>query len=416
MKESIVLFTLVLLIGATTRSQNISEIYKNEIIKLEAESGYGKLNNWEDIFSTPDFSLITHLGLHNQIAVAPEGSVFMSHKYLPEIWKFDTKGNFVKKFEPKNSKPGNSPTMPQVEGIFNGKYFFTINGYDGIQFFDFDGNHIKTLSLDFSPANCRSLENNKIAVFGYIPWKNRHSKRIIIIKDFISGEEIVIWSQIVNNKRGNMVVNLNDGSKMNLSIPGSSPIPRMATSKSGNLIIAFPDDGHVSVYSPEGIEIKSFQLKIEAVKIAQEDIDEYYNAGKSNVGRFEKRLKESGNFSNEEIEDMVSQYKVQLEKLRDKNVYPDHLPYFTNIIVDSEGNLLVFEYTERKHKASNKFRVYSYNLKGEFLNSSSFVSDEYKLRFSSHSFIFHNNYIYNVAEKKQGSGNLMRLVKFKVSE
>ena len=145
MKKSIALFTLVLLIGTTTRSQNISELYKNDTIKLEAVSGYGDLNKWEEIFATPDFSLMTHIGLHNQIAVASDGSVFMNHKYLPEIWKFDTNGNFVKKFEPTNSKPGHYPTMPQIEGIFNGKYFFTQNGYDGIQFFDFDGNHIKTL-------------------------------------------------------------------------------------------------------------------------------------------------------------------------------------------------------------------------------------------------------------------------------
>lgn len=416
MKRSIFLFTLILLIGITTRSQNISELYKNEIIKLEAVSGYGDLNNWEEIFSTPDFSLMTHRGLHNQIAVAPDGSVFMSHKYLPEIRKFDTNGNFVKKFEPTNSKPGHYPTMPQIEGIFNGKYFFTQNGYDGIQFFDFDGNHIKTLSLDFSSAICITLKNNKIAVFGYIPWKNRHTKRVIMIKDFISGDEIVIWSEIVNNKRGNMVVNLNDGSKMNLSIPGSSPIPRMAASKSGNLIIAFPDDGHITIYTPEGEELSSFKLNIKAIKIEQDDIDEYYHAGKSRIANFEKRLNEAGNFDDAEIKDMVSQYKIQIGKLKDQNIYPDHLPYFTNLMVDSDGNILVFQYTEKKNKKTNQFSVYSYDLNGKYLNSSSFVSDDYKLSFSWHSFIFQGNYIYNVAEKKEGSGNLMRLVKFKVGE
>ena len=409
---------LILLIGITARSQNISELYKNDSIKLEAIAGYGEQNNWEEVFSPPkdELSFNIYLGEQKQIVVAPNGSVFMSHKTCHEIWKFDAKGNLVKKFGQKGSKPGQFPALSKVEGILDGKYIFTSDVHGRIQFFDFDGNYIKTLMLDYMPLDIRPLENNKIAILGHVPWKNRHTKRIIAIKDFNTGNETIIWSQLKDNRRGKMTIELSNGTLMALSIPGTYPWPRLASSKSGNLIVAFPDNGHVSIYSPDGDEIKSFQLNIDPIKIEQEDIDEYYNAGKSNVDRFEKRLVKAGNFSDEEIEDMVLQYKTQIGKLKDKNIYPDHLPYFTNIMVDSDGNILVFEYTEKKNKMSNKFRVYSYDLNGKYLNRSSFVSDEYKLRFSPHSFIFHDNYIFNVAEKKEGSGNLMRLVKFKVVE
>ncbi len=418
MKKLITLFTIILLIGITASSQNISEPYKNDTIKLEAISSYGERNNWEEVFFAPstDFSFSISLGEKKQIVVAPDGSVFMSHKTRYEIWKFDAKGNLVKKFGQKGSKAGQFPALSKVECILDGKYILTSDVHGRIQFFDFDGNYIKTLMLDYMPMDIRSLGDNKIAILGHVPWKNRHTKRIIAIKDFNTGKETIIWSQLKDNRRGEMIIELSNGTLMNLSILGRYPWPRLASSKFGNLIVAFPDDGHVSIYSPEGDEIKSFRLNIDPIKIEQEDIDEYYNAGKSKIASFEKRLIKAGNFSDEEIEDMVSQYKIQIGKLKYENIYPDHLPYFTNIMVDSDDNILVFEYTEKKSKKSNKFRVYSYNLNGKYLNRSSFVSDEYKLRFSSHSFIFHNNYIFNIAERKEGSGNLMRLVKFKVVE
>ncbi len=417
MKKLVVLLFVVVLINTTARSQKISELYKNETIKLEALTGYGDLNNWEEVFSEPtDPSFSKSVGKQKQIVVAPDGSVFMSHKTRHEIWKFDAKGNLVLTFGEKGSNPGQFPMLPDVEGIFDEKYIITSDIHGRIQFFDFDGNYIKTQMLDYMPLDIRPLGNNKIAILGHVPWKNRHTKRIIAIKDFNTGKEKIIWSQLKDNKRGAILIELSNGTSMNLSIPGTYPWPRLASSKTGDLIVAYPEDGYVSIYSPIGDELNSFQLHIEAIKIEQDDIDEYYNAGQSNISRFEKRLTNAGNFSNEEITDMVSQYKVQIEKLKDENLYPNHLPYFSSIMVDSDGNILVFEYTDKKTKKSNKFRVYSYDLSGEYLSRSSFVSDDYKIYFSPHSFIFHDNFIFNVAEKKKGEGNLMRLVKFESVE
>jgi len=412
MKKAGIIFILIFLTGIIAKSQNMLELYNNDTINLESVVGYGEQNNWGEIFAPRSYN--KSLGKQKQIVIAPDGSIFMSHETNHEIWKFDAKGNFVKKFGQKGSKPGQFPMLPKVEGILDGKYLFTSDFNGRIQFFDFDGNYIKTLLLDYMPLDVIPLANNKIAILGHVPWKNRQTKRIISIKDFNTGNEIIIWSHLKDNKRGEMIIELSNGSLMNLSIPGTYPWPRLASSKSGSLIVAFPDDGHVSIYTPEGNEINSFKLNIDPIIIEQTDIDDYYNAGKSNIDRFEERLKKAGNFSNEEIKDMVSQYKTQIGKLKDKNIYPDHLPYFTNIMVDSDGNILVFEYTKKKSKKSNKFIVYSYELNGKYLSRSSFVSNEYKLRFSPHSFVFHNNYIFNIAEKKEGSGNLMRLVKFRM--
>lgn len=416
--KKLMMLSVILLMGTAASSQKISELYNNGTVMLEAVPGYGELNDWAKIFAPPtDPSFAKELGKRKRIVVTPDGSVFMSHKTPHEIWKFDNEGNLVKKFGKKGSKPGEFAMLPTVEGIFDGRYVYTKDVHGRMQFYDFDGNFIKAFKLDYMPLDSKPLGNNKIAILGHVPWKNNRTKNIVAIKDFGSGKEKIIWSGIKDNNRGKMTIKTSDGCILSFSIPNSHPTvscPRLATSKSGNLIIANPLNGEVSIYSPDGVKINSFFLNINAHKIEQGEIDEYYKTGKKNIAKFKGKLEKSGKYNNDEIEEMVLQYEKQVEKLKDRNQYPDHLPYFTNLMVDSEGNILIFEYTEKGK--SNKFRVYSYDLNGKYLNSSSFASDEYKLNLSPNAFVFHNDHIFNVAEKKESTGNLMRLVKFRAVE
>ena len=119
MKKLIIMLVAALLIGITASSQKISEFYENEIIELEAIQGYGDQNNWDEVFALPiDPSFAKDLGKRKRIVVAPDGSVFMSHKTPHEIWKFNKDGNLVKKIGKKGNKPGEFVMLPTVEGIF----------------------------------------------------------------------------------------------------------------------------------------------------------------------------------------------------------------------------------------------------------------------------------------------------------
>lgn len=418
MKNVILIVAVVfIMISTNTMGQKFAELYKNETIELVAIAGYGTSNNWDEVFSDPvDNSSAKDIGKQKQIVVAPDGSVFMSHKTHYEIWKFDKQGNLVKKFGQKGSNPGQFVMMPAVEGILGGKYVYTSDVHGRMQFYDLDGNYQKILKLDYMPLDSKPLGNLKIAILGHVPWSNRRTKHIISIKDYNTGDEKIIWSRISDNNKGVITVNTGDGSILSFSVPNSNRSvkwPRMATSKSGNLIVATPSDGTVTVYSPQGEIVNSFALNISAIKIEQSDIDEYYKTAEKNIPKFKERLENTGRYNEQEVGDMVKQYREEIKKLEDPGQYSEYLPYFTNLMVDSDGNLLVFEYT--KSKNLNKFRVYSFNSMGKYLNTSSFNSNEYKISLSPRKFIFHNGFIYNVAKKKEGSGNLMRLVKFEVN-
>ncbi len=415
MKTATLILAMITLLKVSLFGQDITQQYNNDPVKLIAIGDYATNNNWDEVFSEPtDPSFAKEIGNQKNIAVAPDGSVFMSHKTRHEIWKFDKNGNLEKKFGQKGYKPGEFPMIPFIEGVFDNKYIYTSDVHGRLQFFDFEGNFIKSIQLDYMPLDTKPLSQNKIAILGHVPWKDRKSKKVIAIKDFNTEEENIIWSKFKDNSKGRIIIEMGSGGTMGFSVPYSNPSLRIASSKKGNLIVANPADGIISIYSPEGVKKNSFPLNIDALKIDQDDIDEYYKTGKKRVAKFKERLISSGKYSDAEIKDIVIQYETQLEKLKDQDNYPDHLPYFTNIMVDSDGNILVFEFTEKSE--TNKFRVYSYNSNGEFLNRSSFLSDKFNLNLSPSSFIFYNDYIFNVAEKKTGDGCLMRLVKFKIGE
>ena len=416
MKKQTFLFIVMLTVGQMAQSQqtDLAQFYKNEAVILEEVASYATSNNWEEVFSPPvDQSFGKDLGERKRIVVAPDGSVFMSHKTRHEIWKFDASGKLVMKFGKKGSKPGEFVMLPTVEGFLDGKYLYTMDVHGRIQFYDLHGNYIKSLKLDYMPLDSRPLANNKIAFLGHVPWADGRTRYIISLKDFETGNEEIIWSVIEGNNKGQMSVKTSDGGMLGFSMPHTHPStswPRIATSKTGKLIVADPASGKVTEFTPLGEKRNSFSLNMNTLPIEQEKIEEYYQKGKENIKKFEEKLRGAERYNDQEIKDMVNQYAEQVEKLNDRDQYPEHLPQFTNMLIDSDGNLLFFEYTEDRD--SNQFRVYSYNSNGKFLSKSSFVSDDYYVNFAPGAFVFHNGEIINVAKKKSGNGNLMRLVKF----
>lgn len=126
------------------------------------------------------------------------------------------------------------------------------------------------------------------------------------------------------------------------------------------------------------------------------------------------RLEENNALTDEEMDLILKEYKNQFESVKDQIKSGEHHPLYSTVIIDSDGNLLVFEFT--KEKNSNKFKVYSYNPQGEIIGESSFETKEYELTFTHDTFVFHNGYIYAVATKTNSSGIPLRLVKFRLTE
>ena len=116
----------------------------------------------------------------------------------------------------------------------------------------------------------------------------------------------------------------------------------------------------------------------------------------------------------QEREKVRKEIQEQMVKLKDPANYPKYLPYFSTMIIDSDGNILIFEYTKDEDKTNNKFRAYSYDMKGNFLGTSSFKNEVLDLTFNPQNFQFFNGFVYTVAKAKKESKEPLKIVKLKL--
>ncbi len=411
MKKSMILACVIILNTLLTNAQELFNIYKKGVVNLEAVADYGSKNNWQTLFS--DFNVIQYgseTGKHKKIVVAPDGSVFMSHKSRHEIWKFDKNGNFLKKFGKKGNAGDQFPSLPDVEGILDGKYLFTSDNQGRIKFFDLEGRFIKMLRLNYMPMQIVPLKNQKIAAVGFTD-----GKTLVTIKDFNTGKESILMSKKDDTQKGQIQIKLPDGYIMGFSMPYSHSSNwryQIATSKSGNLIIGYPEDGKIAEYSTDGKKLGEFILNITPLKITEDDINKFYESAKKQTSALETQFRKNKNYSNEDIDNIMDQYKSVLEKFKNKEEYPSHLPYFSKILVDSDGNVILFEFT--KEENTNSFKAYAYDNKGVYISSSSFNSAQFELNFTPKTFTINNGFVYALATKNNCSGVNLRLVKFKM--
>jgi len=416
MKTKLLIALTLICVQPVSFGQNLSQYYKNEIVNLEKVSDFAEGNDWNDLFSDyNDEWMGKEIGKIKHIVVAPDGSIFMSHHTHYDIWKFDKDGRFIKRFGTKGSGKGQFIMRPRVEGVLGGKYVYTTDVQGRMLFFDLDGNYVKSLKLDYGPLSTIPLNDMKIAICGSVPWKNNSSKRIISIKDFESGKEKVIWEEI--NGYSTNEIELPDGKKMYFTLNFTHrSITRfgIAASAEGNLLVASSNEGTVSEYTTDGNKKRTFPLNIEPIEITNADIKIVYDTQLADFAKFQDRLPEDKKLTDEELDMIKAEYEKKFESVRENIKVDDHLPLYSTVIMDSDGNVLVFEFTEEKD--ANKFNVYSYKMDGTLIGISSFETQEYDLTFTHDTFVFHNGYIYAMAVKKNADGVPLRLVKFRLSE
>ncbi len=413
MKKLLILALVFLMNEIHLKSQELIEIYKKGKVNLEEVADYGNKNNWETLFN--DYNLVENgslTGKQKRIVAAADGSVFMSHRSKYEIWKFDKNGNFLKKFGSKGSGAGQFPIKPEVYGILENKYVFTSDNQGRLMFFDLEGNFVKKLQLAYMPLQIVPLKNLKVAVVAYT-----NGKTIVAIKDFNTGKDKFILSEKYPQDEGKIVINLPKGGILSFTLPflhSSSSSYRIAANKNGNLIVASPETGMVAEYSTEGIKLGEFNLNIKPLLITETDINNYYENALKNKTKFEEQLKKNKNYTEADIQNVMTQYNNQINKFKDKELYPEHMPYFSSMVIDSEGNIIVFEYT--KEEISNSFKAYTFDNSGKYVCTSSFYTKNFELNFEPYSFAINNGYVYALATKNNCTDICLRLVKFKMNK
>ena len=437
--KRMVLFIMVLVFPAAIISaQKLIDIYKNGPVKLVADKDFGAKNNWQDLFSLYNDTNKENVGKEEirKIVVAPDGSIFLSHRNRYEIWKFGQDGNFIKTIGSKGGKSGQFIMTPYVQAIIGNKYVLTSDVGGRLNFFDLNGNYIKTINLKYTAQAFQPLDNDNILLFGFAVWKTK-TRHMVVRLNINSGNEEIIYDYFTEHLSLNYIdnvdslINVKKGN-FNFSIPGSYPSISNSSFtflKDGKFIRSDRKSGDYAVYGSDGKELLKAKMEIEPVRITEADVQEMYEMMKrsltSTIESAKKMIdpaspmrKNNPDWSPVNVQrqiDINQKWLNNIDIYRDIKNYDPYFPCFSNIISDDEGNLLVFEFTSTNAKEDNIFNLIAYDSNGKKLVRTSFFCDEYDLSFSDAYFVISKGYAYTVAKLKTTTGMPLRLVRFKIT-
>jgi len=396
MKNYFVLLCFMLLLHDVS-AQSLLDVYKKGVVKLTPDNEYAQGNQWDIIFESyydsiynaPNSIYNIPLGNRKSIVMMPNGSVVVNHAYRNIYSLFDANGKFVKEFGITGSSGKQFQKINAIEGIISNNFFTGLDVSGKMVCFDFNGNYVKTLTLNYMSIGMIPMNNNKIAVVGWAIWKDRFRDFVAIV-DYQTNEQKIIWDHFNNT---------------------NSDISPNIAFVNNQLIVALPHNGEILSYDVNGtLKLKSkteWSQKYISVEEQKEnmrkDIEKYSSE--------KQKLLKSGDTLKRKIwiaDIMIKSAEESLKKIS----APRPLPMFANIIKDSDGNLLFFEIPETE--GANKFNVWIYQNGGKFVCQSSFECDDYDLFIAPSKMVFHNGYIYALQTLKNASGNPLRLVRFKV--
>ena len=116
----------------------------------------------------------------------------------------------------------------------------------------------------------------------------------------------------------------------------------------------------------------SFVLDIEPLEVTEKIKQEYRESSRKSLEKTKEWIRKM--MEREQIEDYSEKIIRELSERPIK--FPEHMPYYYNLIVDSDGNILIFLYTE----TNDIYRFQVYSPDGTYICESAIDPGEYKLK------------------------------------
>lgn len=417
------IFIIFVITSLNVSAQSLVNIYTKGNVKLVPDREYGKDNDWDKIFDSYNDSIgKTWVGNRMSITMIPDGSIVISHPYKNYYSKFDLNGKFIKRFEVIGNSGKPIKKIPAIQGVINNEFFTSADNTGKVFCFDLNGNYRKTLTLNYGVISIIPLKNNKLGVTGFAVG-SRKVRDFVAIVDYETNVQKIIWSRysegvsLVEDRR---VKNTNPAYKSEIKkypllgisnyynrIQAKTPILHFLDD---HLVVTFPFTGEIEIFDLSGKLLSKQNTNWEKQFISineqktrlQKVIDEYR----------EKPLIENPEVTKEQAQEARNERVNNLNHVLNKIEKPIELPAVSNILKDSDNNLLFFEIP--KESGKNKFNVWVYSEEKSFVCQSTFECDEYDLVISPSKMIFYNGYIYALQTLKNVSGNPVRLVRFKL--
>lgn len=407
--KRILLFALLHL-SINVSAQTLLDTYRKGRVELIPDINYGTGNDWDHVLKS---YRNTYSNYRMPIVILPDGTLIINHPRENHYSKLDANGRYKKDFSIVNKAGKTLGRNQDIRGVLNNKLFTEADDQGKILFCDLAGNYLKTLTFDYIVHNMIPLEKDRLLIAGRAIWKDK-IRNLVSIVDYRTNKQNLIWESFIERENiASIVGNEPEFAKAyyqeRKKIPNyyhkqSFSLPPIIHAIKDKLVIILPSSGEVYIYNTEGklqkvwkINWKPEVISIEEQrKVLQQAIDIYK----------EKPL--TNETSKEHAEKARRQILNELTTALN-NIKPIQLPLISNVIKDSDNNLLFFEFP--KEAGENRFHVWTSPEEEKFDCSSSLECEEYDLSITPAKIVFHKGSIYTIQKTKNTTGIPYRIIK-----
>jgi hypothetical protein len=368
--------------------------YNASALKLVPETSFLHNADWKTLFQDETkTNAAEKAGLMKQIIVGPDEQIFISDRSAFTITILDKTGHAVKTIGKKGSKPGEFVNNQSLDGILNDKLLVVSDNQGRINFFDLQGNFVKMITIDFMPLGVYPLKSGNLIVWGHVPVAGNQAKSVLAEVEYSTGTYKVFDEIIKSNDEPTRISIPSEKSIISFGAPYSAGRQILRITSDDKLIVADNSTDKIVVFAKvNGKYQKSeFNINTELIKIGEKEKEEYYQ-------NFKARLQKDG---------LDVAYA---EKVKADGFFPDHLPFYYNLILDEKNNCLFFVYTNEQNQ---DYAFQAYSMDGKFLGKSEFKIDGYDLLSKMSHFKFRNGFVYALALKQNDSASL-RILKCRI--
>ena len=318
-----------------------AELYRIGELTVVPDPSFGRGVDWEAMVFDG----------FQDIAVGPDGSIFVANSRRDNIQKFDPTGKLVLTFGKRGQGPGDLQT-PGSPCILDGK-ILVVSEYallHRISLFDLNGKFLKTLKTERPVYDVVPLRANRIA---YLSLKSSQATGAraagvgsfpmdfrVTVKDVATGVEREAWKGTGSSE----FVRLAGGGSLSWgsSMKGA---PFIAATAEGDLAVGFSSAARIEIFSPQGEPLRGFALEIPAVPVLPEAVVRFKTA-------VLRDMDEEGAGRPKSERDAVAKADLAL-------FFSEVFPLYRDLRVDSDGNFLFFLWDDEFGRGPIRIAAYS---------------------------------------------------------
>lgn len=366
----------------------VATVYEKAAIDVRLDPEFGRGTDWGAFIENEV----------NGLAVAPDGSVFLAQQRAHTVHKFDRSGRLIKSFGRHGQGPGDFQ-FPKHLSILDGKVLVVGESPEvrRVSLFDLDGRFVKLVRTSEGPFVTTAVRDGVVAYIAKsFPRKGPLvlQESSVVLLDTDSGKETVACDHTsfvdepqvfawpggpppkVRFGRGEMVINRTSG---------------------GDLAVGYTTSPKVVVFAPDGRRLREFSLDYPALKWTDALWRRYLDAS------FEAALARMPDTDPQKLR-------------RNFEATPrvsEHLSFFTDMLADAEGRLIVLRRGDCFGSCDPVLRVYTPEgrLVGQTVLRGGDFEVEVDRRFRN--LVFAADGLYGVFKVKDSPDDERRLVRVK---